>query len=93
MNKEMHVYKMEFCSARKKMKPLFVGKWMKQEHHARKSKPYAESPLKHTHTNMYSRNFISQNFSYRDRYMREQNYIYKRLLFATSFIIYQNGKL
>lgn len=66
MNKEMHVYKMEFCSARKKMKLLFVEKWMKREHHARKSKPYAESPFKHTHANMCNRNIISQNFSYRD---------------------------
>lgn len=69
MNKEMHVYKMEFYSARKKMKLLFVGKWMKREHHARKSLSHMQCPFKHTHMNICNRNFISQNFSYRDRYV------------------------
>lgn len=53
MNKEMHVYKMEFYSARKKMKLLFVGKWMKREHHARKSLSHMQSLHLNIHTLMY----------------------------------------
>lgn len=50
MNKEMHVYKMEFYSARKKMKLLFVGKWIKREHHARKSLSHMQNLHLNIHT-------------------------------------------